>query len=90
MEKRKLFCRFPRKEMMKRVGIEDYDIRDLIRADSNRVRLVLSAIINFAKFREEHLGILDELSGKAERLLETKRLVTKKKSELLDKIAALQ
>ena len=76
--------------MMKKIGIEDYDMRDLIRADSNRVRLVLSAIINFAKFREEHLGILDELSGKAESLLESKRLVTKKKSGLLDKIAALQ
>ena len=64
--------------MMKKIGIEDYDMRDLVRADSNRVRLILSAIINFAKFREEHLGILDELSGKAESLLESKRLVTRR------------
>ena len=41
---------------MRKVGIDDYDIRDLIRADSNRIRLILSAIINFAKFREEHLA----------------------------------
>jgi kinetochore protein Nuf2 len=37
------------------VGIEDFSLKDLMKPESPRIRRILSAIINFAKFREEHL-----------------------------------
>jgi len=42
------------------VGITDFSIRDLIKPDAARVKNILSAIINFAKFREEQLPVFDK------------------------------
>jgi len=42
------------------VGITDFSIRDLIKPDAARVKKILSAIINFAKFREEQLPVFDK------------------------------
>ena len=42
------------------VGITDFSIRDLIKPDAGRVKKILSAIINFAKFREEQLPVFDK------------------------------
>jgi kinetochore protein Nuf2 len=41
--------------LMNSVGIQDFNMKDLMRPEPPRVRRILSAIINFAKFREEHL-----------------------------------
>ena len=38
------------------VGIQDFSMKDLMRPEPLRVRRILSATINFAKFREEHLN----------------------------------
>jgi kinetochore protein Nuf2 len=45
---------------MSQVGILDFSIRDLIKPDAQRVKKILSAIINFAKFREEQLPVFDK------------------------------
>jgi kinetochore protein Nuf2 len=42
------------------VGILDFSIRDLIKPDPTRVKAILSAIINFVKFREEQSNVLDK------------------------------
>ena len=46
--------------LMTNVGIPDFSIRDLIKPDALRVKKILSAIINFAKFREEQLPVFDK------------------------------
>ena len=45
---------------MTQVGISDFSIRDLIKPDAQRVKNIFSAIINFAKFREEQLPVFDK------------------------------
>jgi kinetochore protein Nuf2 len=50
----------PRVILMSQVGILDFSIRDLIKPDAQRVKKILSAIINFAKFREEQLPVFDK------------------------------
>ena len=46
--------------LMNEVGINDFSLRDLIKPESVRLRLILSAVINFAKFREEQLTVFEE------------------------------
>ena len=47
------------------VGIHDFSIRDLIKPDPLRVKNILSAIINFAKFREEQLIVFDKYTERS-------------------------
>ena len=46
--------------LVTQVGVHDFSIRDLIKPESQRVKKILSAIINFAKFREEQLSVFDK------------------------------
>lgn len=52
--------------LMWEVGIEDFGLRDMVKPEAPRLRLLLSAIINFAKFREEQLGVWEELMRRGE------------------------
>jgi kinetochore protein Nuf2 len=45
---------------MTQVSVADFSIRDLIKPDPSRVKKILSAILNFAKFREEQLSVFDK------------------------------
>jgi kinetochore protein Nuf2 len=45
---------------MTQVSVADFSIRDLIKPDPNRIKKILSAILNFAKFREEQLSVFDK------------------------------
>jgi kinetochore protein Nuf2 len=46
--------------LMTQVGIPDFSIRDLIKPDAQKVKKILSAVINFAKFREEQLPVFEK------------------------------
>lgn len=45
-------------------GVHDFTMKDVLTPDPKRVRRHLSAIINFAKFREERLVMYSELAVK--------------------------
>jgi kinetochore protein Nuf2 len=45
---------------MSSVACQDFSIRDLIKPEAQRVKTILSAVINFAKFREEQLPVFDK------------------------------
>ncbi|KAF8934003.1 kinetochore-associated Ndc80 complex subunit nuf2 [Dissophora ornata] len=50
--------------MMHEVGVSDFTSRDMTKPEAERVRRVLSAVINFAKFKEDRQGFfLDELKA---------------------------
>jgi kinetochore protein Nuf2 len=53
---------------MNAVGILDFSIRDLIKPDPLRLKLILSATINFVKFREEQSAVFEKY---VERLVRT-------------------
>lgn len=44
---------------MSGVGIDDFSMRDILRPEPPRVRRCFSAVINFAKFREERMGFFE-------------------------------
>ena len=43
---------------MQVVGISDFNLGDIIRPESQRLRMILSGIINYMKFREDQIKIL--------------------------------
>ncbi|EGZ05386.1 hypothetical protein PHYSODRAFT_534042 [Phytophthora sojae] len=64
-------------------GVDDFGLRDVLHPTPKRVRRQLSALINFAKFREERLAAFGEVTR------ETDELLLRKKA-LQDENAALQ
>lgn len=52
-------------KLMTEVGIDDFSIRDLIKPEAGRVKKILSAVINFAKFREERMPVFETHAQKA-------------------------
>ncbi len=50
--------------LMAEVGYNEFSIQDLIKPDPKRVRRILSAIINFAKFREERMSVYETFTQK--------------------------
>ena len=68
------------------VGIDDFSLKDIIRPEAPRLKIVLSALINFAKFREEQLGVFEEFSRKSEDLVEQRSKFTSREAELIAKI----
>ena len=58
--------------LMSQVGIQDFSIRDLIKPEALRVKTILSAVINFAKFREEQLPVFDKHVERSVQLLSSR------------------
>lgn len=52
-------------KLMREVGFPHFSLQDITKPDALRVRRILSAIINFAKFREEQLEVYDKFTAKA-------------------------
>jgi len=42
--------------MMRDIGISDFSSRDLTKPEADRARRMISALINFAKFKQEREG----------------------------------
>jgi len=57
--------------------------QDICKPDSARLRRNLSAVINFAKFREEKLGPFTEMQEAAEALLEESAALEQQKRRLV-------
>ena len=52
--------------LMRAAGVPDFSVRELVKPDYQRLRRSLSAVINFAKFREESLASYQELQESSE------------------------
>lgn len=63
-------------------GVEDFSIRDVIKPELERLRIILSALINYARFREERMGDLDELMDTNDQMLEEYKESIRKHREL--------
>lgn len=83
-------------DLMNRCGIPDFTLRDLTKPEYSRTRRNVSAVINFAKFREEKVATYEQTQGEsvameqrysearrrnAELKAQIKRLETAKESE---------
>lgn len=76
--------------LMIEVGIDDFSLRDIIRPDGPRLKLMLSAVINFAKFREEQLAVFEDLSRRSEEIVQERTRLLGRHQELVKKIDVIK
>ncbi|RLN90561.1 hypothetical protein BBJ28_00022316 [Nothophytophthora sp. Chile5] len=70
-------------------GVDDFGLQDLLAPSPKRVRRQLSALINFAKFREERLAAFSELTGRTDALLQRKTTLQEQNAALQRELDAL-
>lgn len=56
------------------IGVSDFNMMDLYKPDFTRTRRLLSAVVNYARFREERMFDCDKFMSKTEYLLNQLRL----------------
>jgi kinetochore protein Nuf2 len=78
------------KTLMETVGIQDFTLRDLFEPQFPRTKRFLSAIINFAKFREERLSRYNELAGPTSDLIEKRDLAETDCKAAEDELTAIK
>jgi kinetochore protein Nuf2 len=71
-------------------GVKDFSMRDLHKPEPQRLRRNLSAIINFAKFREEKLVAYTELQEGFESLLAERDAIATEHAALQAELAAVK
>lgn len=76
--------------LMWEVGIEDFGLKDMVKPEGPRLRLLLSAIINFAKFREEQLGVWEELVKRGEEAEQEMQRLVSREQDLRHRIDAIR
>eukprot|EP00878_Enallax_costatus_P041971 GHUV01048912.1.p1 GENE.GHUV01048912.1~~GHUV01048912.1.p1 ORF type:complete len:449 (+),score=215.37 GHUV01048912.1:201-1547(+) len=84
-------------KLMSACGVKDFGIKDIYKPETARLRRHLSAVINFAKFREEKLVAYSEMSAELDVLAEEQQKLQEvlaqkqaEKQRMLDKRAAQQ
>eukprot|EP00033_Pygsuia_biforma_P004056 GCRY01004444.1.p1 GENE.GCRY01004444.1~~GCRY01004444.1.p1 ORF type:complete len:484 (+),score=136.12 GCRY01004444.1:131-1453(+) len=77
------------RQLMRVCGVEDFQMTDLTRPSPSRLRNHLSAVINFAKFREERLSRYQEVAEASDRILEQRNSEEQKNSDLQRRLQSL-
>lgn len=77
-------------KMMEICDVTDFSIKDIMNPAANRLRRHLSGIINYAKFREERLILLADLSTKREGLIAQLNQLREKNDTLNNRAALLR
>ncbi|CAI5734418.1 unnamed protein product [Peronospora destructor] len=57
-------------QLLAACGVDDFGLRDVLHPTPKRVRRQLSALINFAKFREERLAAFSDITGHTDEMLD--------------------
>ena len=73
---------------MNTVGVKDFTMIDLIKPESKRLRRHISAVINFAKFREERLVHGVELTQEVDTLAAKKQQAEDENERLVNELRA--
>ena len=73
---------------MNTVGVKDFTMLDLIKPESKRLRRHISAVINFAKFREERLVHGVELTQEVDALAAKKQQAEDENERLVNELRA--
>eukprot|EP00871_Galdieria_phlegrea_P000813 jgi/Galph1/1732/GphlegSOOS_G400.1 len=77
-------------QLLEACGYHEFSMKDYLKPEYPRTRKILSAIINFAKFREERLVTFLELQGQSEELMTKKQQQTDELHELTEKVNKLR
>lgn len=76
-------------KLMNEVGIDDFSIRDVIRPETARLKIILSAIINFAKFREEQLSVFEEFNRRSDEAINLRATLSKRFEDISKKTESI-
>lgn len=71
-------------------GIDDFSIMDIVKPEPQRLRRLLSAVVNFARFREEHMGDCEDLVQRSEQSAEHFRALMSDHEDLTAKVDELE
>lgn len=77
-------------KFLNQCGIDDFNIMDIIKPDPQRVRRILSCVVNFARFREEQKYLVDELHLKNDDIIAEFKKLTQQIQILEFQISELQ
>ena len=77
-------------DLMRRCGVPDFTLRDLTKPEYTRTRRNVSAVINFAKFREEKVAQYEATQGESVAMEQRYRAAQRKNAELKAQIARLE
>ena len=71
-------------------GINDFTLMDLGKPDGFRTRRILSAVINFIRFREDQSAGMEELAKEAEENAENVNLIQEENVNILKKLMKIK
>lgn len=71
-------------------GVNDFTLMDIMRPEPQRIRRILSAVVNYARFREENSVECEKLVSISEGNLEQLKVVQNENSRLSNKINDLK
>ncbi|CAG8721091.1 18815_t:CDS:2, partial [Acaulospora morrowiae] len=77
-------------KLMAAIGVADFSFFDILRPESSRVRRILSAIINFMRFREDRMYIFNDYEKHSEELLEKNEELVIRYHALVGKVNELK
>ncbi|KAI8821768.1 Nuf2 family-domain-containing protein [Fimicolochytrium jonesii] len=78
------------RRLMSEIGVDDFSMRDILRPEPPRIRKILSAVVNFGKFREERLGVYEKCTVRGEEIIQRKQALEDQNRQLADKVNTLR
>ena len=73
-------------KLFTKIGVEEFNLSDLLKPETKRIKHVLSAAINFCKFREDRLQIFEQCTLKSDELIDRQAKLTTTISKLAEKV----
>ncbi|CAG8569151.1 9889_t:CDS:2, partial [Paraglomus occultum] len=77
------------RRLMTSAGIDDYCVRDVLKPEPGRVRMILSGIINFARFHEDNIYLLQAYLDKSENVEIEHQNECRRRQELIDRLGMI-
>ncbi|KAJ3092285.1 kinetochore-associated Ndc80 complex subunit nuf2 [Quaeritorhiza haematococci] len=77
-------------KLMTEVGVDAFSLRDVIKPEPGPLRRILSAVINFAKFREERMVFFEQCTQKTEEINERKHVLEQQNQDLAEKVNSIR
>ncbi|KAI8928768.1 Nuf2 family-domain-containing protein [Entophlyctis helioformis] len=78
------------RKLIVQLGVPDFSLSDILNPQKNRVILILSAIINFCKFREERMQVFHECSTQSAQLVEDKAVLERRNADMAELVNQLK
>lgn len=72
------------------IGVPGFSLMDWLKPDGKRLQVLLSGIINFARFRDVNLAVFEELTERSEQYLNSKDHLLAKNQELKAQIEEIR